>query len=190
MLQSKTRSKDLKTQKLRGCILKAVGVISKVTDTLINLKNSKNLSGNNLRNSLGPMVHDCTDSLALLIHVKSSLEQTHRGKLAYCLDNQYHALRKNMPSGSEFLFGGDLPKIIKNVTTNKKLFSMPSKPYKTSLKLQKTCVSSIKSLGIAVRMGTKLITLVNTRNLTTTVTATAAYTKNKREIKYGKSTWN
>ena len=37
MLQSKTRSKDLKTQKLQGCILKAVGVISKVTDTLINL---------------------------------------------------------------------------------------------------------------------------------------------------------
>ena len=33
MLQSKTRSKDLKTQKLQGNILKAVGVISKVTDT-------------------------------------------------------------------------------------------------------------------------------------------------------------
>ena len=38
MLQSKTRSKNLKTQKLQGCILKAVGVIAKVTATLINLK--------------------------------------------------------------------------------------------------------------------------------------------------------
>ena len=43
ILQSKTRSKDLKTQKLQGSILKAVWVISKVTDTLRNLKNSKNL---------------------------------------------------------------------------------------------------------------------------------------------------
>ena len=38
MLQSKTRSKNLKAQKLQGCILKAVGVIAKVTATLINLK--------------------------------------------------------------------------------------------------------------------------------------------------------
>ena len=75
MLQSKTRSKDFKTQMLQDCILKTVGVISKVTDTLlVNLKNNKNLSLKNLRNSIGPMVHDCTDSLALLSHVNSSLE--------------------------------------------------------------------------------------------------------------------
>ena len=59
----------------------------------------------------------------------------------------------------------------------------------TLLKLQKTCIDSLKSLGISLRMGNKVITLVNTRNLTTTVTAAAASTKNKREIKYGKSTW-
>ena len=125
MLSSKTRSKDLKTQKLQGCILKTAGVISKVTETLINLKNSKNLSLNNLRNSIGPMVHDCTDSLALLSHVNGRLEQTRRDNIAYFLDSQYHALRKNTPSESEFLFGDDLPKRIMNVTTNKKLFSMP-----------------------------------------------------------------
>ena len=89
---------DLKTQKLQGC--KAVVVISEVTDTLINLKNNKNLSLNNLRNSIGPMLHDCTDSLALLSHMNSSLEQTRRYNIAYCLDNQYHALRKNVPSES------------------------------------------------------------------------------------------
>ena len=125
MLSSKTRSKDLKTQKLQGCILKTAGVISKVTETLINLKNSKNLSLNNLRNSIGPMVHDCTDSLALLSHVNSRLEQTRRDDIAYFLDGQYHALRKNVSSESEFLFGDDLPKTIMNATTNKKLFSMP-----------------------------------------------------------------
>ena len=30
-LQSNTRTKDLKTQKMQGCILEAVGAISKVT---------------------------------------------------------------------------------------------------------------------------------------------------------------
>ena len=40
-LQSKTRSKDLKTQKMQSCDLKAVGVISKVTNALLDLKNSK-----------------------------------------------------------------------------------------------------------------------------------------------------
>ena len=61
ILQSITRSKDFKTQKAQGCTLKTVGVISKVTGTLLNLKNSKNLSPNNLSYSIAP---DCKDSLA------------------------------------------------------------------------------------------------------------------------------
>ena len=92
---------------------------------------------NSLRNSIGPVAQDCTDSLALLSHVNSCLEQTHRDNIAYCLDTQYHALRKNVSSESEFLFGDDLPKRIMNVTTTKKLFSMPPKPYNTSFKTSK-----------------------------------------------------
>ena len=115
ILQLKTRSKDLKTQKMQGCILKAVEAISKVTDTLINLKNSKNRSPKNLRNSIGPMVHDCTDSLALLSHVNGCLEQIHRDNIAYYLDNQDHPLTKNVLSESEFRFGDDLSKRIMNV---------------------------------------------------------------------------
>ena len=38
MLQSKARSKDLKTQKMQSRILKAVGAISTVTNTLLDLK--------------------------------------------------------------------------------------------------------------------------------------------------------
>ena len=61
ILQSITRSKDFKTQKVQGCTLKTVGVISKFTGTLLNLKNRKNLSPNNLSYS---NAHDCKDSLA------------------------------------------------------------------------------------------------------------------------------
>ena len=108
---------------MQACILKAVGAISKVTNTLLELKNSKNLNTTTLNKNLSTMVHDCTDSLALLSQVNSDLEQNRRDHIAYCLDNQYHALRKNVPADSEFLFGDDLPKRIMNVTANKKLFS-------------------------------------------------------------------
>ena len=94
MLQSKTRSKDLKTQKMQGCVLKAIGSISKVTNALLELKNSKNLNTTTRKKNLSTMVHDCTDSLALLSQVNIDLEQNRRDHIAYCIDNQYYALRK------------------------------------------------------------------------------------------------
>ena len=107
MLRSKTRFKDLKTQKMQSCVLKAVGAISRVTNALLDLKNSKSLNATTLNNNLSTMVHDCTDSLALLSHVNVDLEQNSRDHIAYCLDNQYHTLRKNVPTDSEFLSGDD-----------------------------------------------------------------------------------
>ena len=107
MLQSKTRSKDLKTQKIQRCVLKAVEAISKVTNALLDLKSSKSLNATTLNKNLSTMVHDCTDSLALLSQVNADLEQNRRDHIAYCLDNQYHTLRKNVPTDSEFLSGDD-----------------------------------------------------------------------------------
>ena len=115
MLQSKTRSKDLKTQKMQSCVLKALGAISKVTNALLDLKNSNNLNTTTLYKKLSTMVHDCSNSLALLSQVNTDLEQNRRDQIAYCLDNL-----KNVPADSEFLFGDDLPKSIRNLTANKK----------------------------------------------------------------------
>ena len=150
MLQSKTRSKDLKTQKMQSCILKAVGAISKVTNALLDLKNSKNLNIATLNKKLSTMVHDCTDSLALLSQVNTDLEQNKHDHIAYCLDNQYHTLRKNVPADSEFLFGDDLAKRIMNVTTNKKLFSSSKtsfQSYNPSFKSSKNLCQFPQNLG-------------------------------------------
>ena len=125
---------------------------------IINLKNSKNLSTNDLRNSYQVQwwyIHEFyTDSLSfsVLSLVNSSLEQTHRGNIAYYLDNQYHTL-KNVPSESEFLFG----ETITPVKCKKKLASIPSDFWVLH----------------SVRMSTKGTTLVNIRNLTATATTTA-----------------
>ena len=74
MLQSKTRSKDLKTQKIQRCVLKAVEAISKVTNALLDLKSSKNLNTATLNKNLSTMVHDCTDSLDLLNQMNIDLD--------------------------------------------------------------------------------------------------------------------
>ena len=105
MLQSKTRSKDLNTQKMQDCVLKAVGAISKVTNALLELKNSKNLNTTTLNKNLSTMVHDCTYSLAPLSQVNAGLEQDRSDHIAYYLENQYHAMKKYVPADSEFLFG-------------------------------------------------------------------------------------
>ena len=142
MLQLKTRSKDLKIQKIQGCVLKAIGSITKVSNALLELKNSKNLNTTTRDKNLNAMVHDCTDSLALLSQVNIDLEQNKRDHIAYCIDNQYHALRKNGPADSEFLSGDNLPKRIMNVTTNKGLFSTS----KTSFQSHNPSLKSSKNL--------------------------------------------
>ena len=93
MLQSKARTKDLITQKMQGCVLKAVGAISKVTNTILELKNGKNLNTTTLYKKLSTMIHDCSNSLALLSQVNTDLEQNRRDHIAYCLDNL-----KNVPA--------------------------------------------------------------------------------------------
>ena len=81
MLLSKTRSKDLKTQKMQGCVLKEVEAISKVTNALLELKNSKNLNTTTLSKNLSASVHDCKDSPAPLSQVNTYLEQNRRGHM-------------------------------------------------------------------------------------------------------------
>ena len=94
-----------------------------------------------------------------------------------------------MPFESEFLFCDDLPKRIMNISTNETFLMNHLSLIIHHLKCQKTCADSLKSLGIAFRIGTKGITLVNTRNLSETATATAASTQDNKEYKYGRSPW-
>ena len=61
MLQSKSGSKDRKTQKIQGWILNALGTTSKVTNTLLELENSKNLNTATIVKNISTMSHGCTD---------------------------------------------------------------------------------------------------------------------------------
>jgi len=120
MLQTATRSRDVKNPKLQTCILKSSGIIANVTDFLLKLKSNKD---NVDKKELNDIIHSCSDALALNNHVNSELEQKRRVHIVSTLDKSYAQLAKNVPNGSEFLFGDDITKRITAITMNKKLFN-------------------------------------------------------------------
>ena len=143
---------------------------------IINLKNSKNLSTNDLRNSYQVQwwyIHEFyTGSLsfAVLNLANSSLDQTPRDNIAYYLGNQYISYLEKCALWVRISFWWRFTK--KNNNSQSCLVCHKAiTPLKC--KKKKTCINFLKFLGIALRMSTKGTTLVNTRNLTTTATTTA-----------------
>lgn len=120
------RSKDIKTQKMQTAVLKAIGVISKATDSLIKLKNTKNTNTINFKDALGSIAHEFTDSIAMLSQVNTNIEQNRKDSIAFSLGRKYYALRKNVPPESKELFGDDIAKRMATLINNKKLFESSS----------------------------------------------------------------
>lgn len=92
MVQSRTRSKDLKYQKLQTCLLKVTGVIGNVANALLTLRSNKLLKED--KKSIVTQIHSCTDSIAMLSQVNAELEQTRRDAIVGTLDKNYRQLSK------------------------------------------------------------------------------------------------
>ena len=65
-MNAQDRNKDLKVQKVQGAVPKGAFAICEVTNTLINLKNNKDISGKELRIQLSNVIKICTESLTFL----------------------------------------------------------------------------------------------------------------------------
>ena len=65
-MNAQDRNKDLKVQKVQGAVLKGAFSICEVTNTLINLKNNKGISGKELGLQLFNVIKICTESLTFL----------------------------------------------------------------------------------------------------------------------------
>ena len=59
-MNAQDRNKDLKVQKVQGAVLKGAFAICEVTNTLINLKNNKDISGKQLRLQLSNVTESLT----------------------------------------------------------------------------------------------------------------------------------
>ena len=134
------------------------------------------------------MVHDCTDSLALLSQVNTDLEQN-RCNLFDCILSRQSIphIEKKCTYWFWISFWWWFTKknnecyCKQKALLHLKLLFNHTTPIS---KVQKTCVDSLKTLGITTKMGTKT-ELVNTRNNTAATTATNI--PHKRNIKIGRS---
>jgi len=156
---------------MQTAVLKAIGVISKATDSLIKLKNTKNTNTINFKDALGSIAHEFTDSIAMLSQVNTNIEQNRKDSIAFSLGRKYYALRKNVPPESKELFGDDIAKRMATLINNKKLFESSSSTntyFSTYDKNSKNLRRSLKTLGIKISAGIKTNTMVNTRNTRTT----------------------
>ena len=125
---------------------------------IINPKNSKNLSTNDLRNSYQVQwwyIHEFyTDSLsfAVLSLVNNSLEQTHRDNIAHYLGNQYISYLEKCAFWVRMSFWSRFTK-----RNNNSQSCLVCHKAITPLKCKKkeSCINSLKFLDMALRMSTK-----------------------------------
>ena len=120
-LQPYTRQKVLKDQRKQTSIMKGAIAIANIANNLIDLKKDQDMSKKDLKKSLNPLIHQCTDALAFISNANANIDQSRRENLISAFDNSYLELSKNVPKESQYLFGDDLTKRISTISANKKL---------------------------------------------------------------------
>ena len=107
-MNDQDRNKDLKVQKVQGAVPKGAFAICEVTNTLINLKNNKNISSNKLRLQLSNAIKICTESLTFLGITNFEGDNLRRQYLSKILPPRLAPLTKDVPTPSEFLLENNL----------------------------------------------------------------------------------
>ena len=129
-MNAQDRNKDLKVQKVQGAVLKGAFAICEVTNTLINLKNNKDISGKKLRLQLSNVIIICTESLTSLGMANLEGDHIRREYLSKILPPKLSPLTKDIPTPSEFLLGNNLNDRIGLIETSQKMLQTYSNsPY-------------------------------------------------------------
>ena len=129
-MNAQDRNKDLKVQKVQGAVLKGAFAICEVTNTLINLKNNKDISGKELRLQLSNVIKICTVSLAFLGMANLEGGNIRRQYSSKILPPKMASLTKDVPTPSEFLLGNSLNDTIGAIETSQKMLQTYSNsPY-------------------------------------------------------------
>ena len=107
-MNAQDRNKDLKVQKVQGAVLKGAFAIGEDTNTLINLKNNKDISSNKLRLQLSNLIKIFTESLTFLGIANFEGDNIRRQYLSKILPPKLAPLTKDVPTPSEFLLGNNV----------------------------------------------------------------------------------
>ena len=138
-MNAQGRNNDLKVQKVQWAVLKVAFVICEVTNTLINLKNNKDMSGKELKLQLSNIIKICTKSLTFLGMANLEGHNIRRQYLSKVLPPKLLPLTKDVPTLSEFLLGNNLNDRIGTTEISQKMLRTYSNfPYhKNSKNLQR-----------------------------------------------------
>ena len=102
-INAQDHNKDLKVQKVQGVVLKGAFTICEVTNTLINLKNNKEISGKELRLQVSNVIKICIESLTFLGMANLVGDNIRRQYLSKILPPMLVILTKDVSTPSEFL---------------------------------------------------------------------------------------
>ena len=117
-MNAQDRNKDLKVQKVQGAVLKGSFAICEVTNNLINIKNSKDISGKELRLQLSNVINICTESLTFLRMTNLEGDNIRRPYLSKILPPKLVPFTKGVPTPSGFLLGNNLNDRIGTIGTS------------------------------------------------------------------------
>lgn len=90
--------------------------ICNVANYSLDLKSNKYLSANDMWKALAPVVHICTDSIAILSYLKSEIEENRHEYIFNCLYSLYRRLSRSVSPDSKWLFGDNIRRRIMTVT--------------------------------------------------------------------------
>ena len=129
-MNSQGRNKNLKVQKTQGVVLKGAFAICEVTNTLINLKNSKDISGKELNLQLSNVIKICTESLNFLGTANRQGDNIKRQYLSKKLPPMLAPLTVDVPTPSEIFLGKKLNDRIGTIERSQKMLQTYStSPY-------------------------------------------------------------
>ena len=104
-MNAQDRNKNLEVQKVQGAVLKGAFAICEFTNNIINLKNNKDIAGNELRLQLSNFIKIGTESLTFLGMANLEGDSIRTQYLSKILPPKLAPLTKDVPTPSEFLLG-------------------------------------------------------------------------------------
>ena len=81
-LTSKDRAKELRFQKIQRAVLKGTIAITQVTSDSVKLKNDRELTAKDIRNSIIPVIKTSTEAMTFLGHANQEADSIRRTNIA------------------------------------------------------------------------------------------------------------
>ena len=119
-MNAQDRSKDLKVQNVQEAVLKRAFAICEATNNFINLKNNKDISGEELRLQLTDIIKIYAESLTFLGVANLEGDNIRRQYLSKILPPKLDLLTKDVSTPSEFLSVSKLNDRIGTIETSQK----------------------------------------------------------------------